>query len=100
MCRENAPAKSDNAKTFVVLLDTSLSMQWEKLERSISRSRDVTPLLAAAKIRFNLILFNSKGGSKAFQPEPVAADSSAVQHALEFVRRAGCEGWDPTCRSI
>src|SRR5260221_5102652 len=32
--QSNAAAKTDNAKTLVILLDTSLSMQWEKLERS------------------------------------------------------------------
>jgi len=85
----NAPAKSDNAKTLVVLLDTSLSMQWEKLERSYQALETLLRTLQPQD-RFNLILFNSQ--IQVFQPAPVAADSSAVQHALEFVRASRLRG--------
>ena len=85
----NAPAKSDNAKTLVVLLDTSLSMQWEKLERSYQALETLLRTLQPQD-RFNLILFNSQ--IQVFQPTPVAADSSAVQHALEFVRASRLRG--------
>ena len=82
-------AKADNAKTLVILLDTSLSMQWEKLERSYQALETLLRTLQPQD-RFNLILFNSQ--IQVFQPTPVAADSSAVQHALEFVRASRLRG--------
>jgi Ca-activated chloride channel family protein len=85
----NATAKPDSAKTLVILLDTSLSMQWEKLERSYQALETLLRTLQTQD-RFNLILFNSQ--IQAFQPLPVAADSTAVQHALEFVRASRLRG--------
>jgi Ca-activated chloride channel homolog len=70
-------------KTTIVLMDTSLSMQWEKLERSYQA---LETLLRALKPndKFNLILFNSQ--TQIFQPSPTPADSAAIQRALDFVR--------------
>ena len=85
----NAAAKTDNAKTLVILLDTSLSMQWEKLERSYQALETLLRTLQSQD-RFNLILFNSQ--IQVFQPTPVVADGTAVQHALEFVRASRLRG--------
>jgi len=85
----NTATKTDNAKTLVILLDTSLSMQWEKLERSFQALETLLRTLQPQD-RFNLILFNSQ--IQVFQPAPVVADSTAVQHALEFVRASRLRG--------
>ena len=85
----NTATKTDNAKTLVILLDTSLSMQWEKLERSYQALETLLRTLQPQD-RFNLILFNSE--IQVFQPAPVVADSTAVQHALEFVRASRLRG--------
>ncbi|HKE07704.1 MAG TPA: VIT domain-containing protein [Candidatus Acidoferrum sp.] len=82
-------ANTGTAKTVVILFDTSLSMQWEKLERSYQALETLLRSLKPED-KFNLILFNSQ--AQAFQPSPVAADSTAVQHALEFVRGSRLRG--------
>ena len=86
---KDASASAASAKTVVILFDTSLSMQWEKLERSYQA---LETLLHALKPedKFNLILFNSR--VQPFQQAPVAADSNNVQHALDFVRASRLRG--------
>src|SRR5262249_1134445 len=80
----NAPAK-----TVAILFDTSLSMQWEKLERSY---QSLETLLRSLKPedKFNLILFNSVVQS--FQAVPVTADGATIQKSLEFVRASRLRG--------
>jgi Ca-activated chloride channel homolog len=79
-------------RTVIVLFDTSLSMQWEKLERSYQALEAVLRALRPAD-RFNLLLFNTD--VSLFGPVPVAADMTAVESALAFVRagrlRAGTD---------
>jgi Ca-activated chloride channel homolog len=77
------------AKTLVLLFDTSLSMQWEKLERSYQALETLLRTLRPSD-SFNLILFNQQ--TQTFQPVPVPADSAAVQRALEFVRAGRLRG--------
>ena len=77
------------AKTLVILFDTSLSMQWEKLERSYRALETLLRTLRPAD-RFNLLLFNSQ--TLTFQPAPVAADSAGIQRALDFVRASRLRG--------
>ncbi|HYL85419.1 MAG TPA: VIT and VWA domain-containing protein [Candidatus Angelobacter sp.] len=77
------------AKTLVILFDTSLSMQWEKLERSYQALETLLRTLQPAD-RFNLILFNNQ--AQAFQPAPVAADGGRIQRALDFVRASRLRG--------
>lgn len=76
-------------KTVVVLFDNSLSMQWEKLERSYAAMETVLRSLGPND-RFNLILFNTKIAS--FQPQPVAATRENVQKALDYVRASKLRG--------
>jgi Ca-activated chloride channel homolog len=86
---QNTSASGGPAKTVVVLFDTSLSMQWEKLERSYQA---LETLLRSLKPndKFNLVLFNSQ--IQAFQPAPVAADGASVQRALDFVKASRLRG--------
>src|SRR6267154_1595097 len=85
----NAPQDSSPAKTIVLLFDTSLSMQWEKLERSYQALETLLRTLHPSD-RFNLILFNQQ--AQLYQPAPVPADSTAVQKALDFVRGSRLRG--------
>jgi Ca-activated chloride channel family protein len=87
--KENPSTGGAPAKTGLILFDTSLSMQWEKLERSYQA---LETLLRALKPddKFNLILFNCQ--IQAFQPAAVAADSNNVQRALDFVRASRLRG--------
>ena len=77
------------ARNLVVLFDNSLSMQWEKLERSYAAMEQILRSLRPAD-RFNLLLFNSK--IEPFQPAPVAAIRSNVDKALDFVRASRLRG--------
>ncbi len=84
-----AAQNSGPAKTVVILFDTSLSMQWEKLERSYQALETLLRSLHSNDT-FNLILFNSQ--TQVFQPAPVAADGAAIQRALDFVRGSKLRG--------
>ena len=77
------------AKNVVILFDTSLSMQWEKLERSYQALDTLFRSLHTTDT-FNLILFNSQ--TQIFQPAPIAADGAAIQRALDFVRGSRLRG--------
>jgi Ca-activated chloride channel family protein len=82
-------AASTQAKTVVALLDTSLSMQWEKLDRNFraleTLLRSLTP-----QDRFSVILFNDQ--PTALTNAPVAATPEAVDQALAGVRAARIRG--------
>ena len=86
-----APAVSNGGapKNLVVLFDNSLSMQWEKLERSYAAMETVLRSLGPED-HFNLLLFNNKVA--AFQPGVVPASRENVQKALEFVRASRLRG--------
>ena len=84
-----AAQDSGPAKTLVLLFDTSLSMQWEKLERSYQALETLLRTLRPSD-SFNLILFNQQ--TQVFQPAPVPADNAAVQRALDFVRGSQLRG--------
>ena len=74
-------------RTIVALFDTSLSMQWEKLERSYAALEKLLRSLRPVD-RFRLLLFNSE--VTAFSPQPSGPD--AVDKALEFVRASRLRG--------
>src|SRR5262249_3730633 len=67
----------------------SLSMQWEKLERSYQALETLLRTLHPAD-SFNLILFNSQ--AQLFEPTPVAADEGPIERALQFVRASRLRG--------
>ncbi len=90
-------ASSPAAKTLAILFDISLSMQWEKLERSYRALETLLGTLQPAD-SFNLILFNSQ--TQLFQPSPVSADSATVQRALDFVRASRLRGGTDLQRAL
>ena len=85
----NAPQDSGPPKTIVLLFDTSLSMQWEKLERSFEALETLLRTLRPSD-RFNLILFNQQ--TRLFEPAPVHADNASIERALDFVRGSRLRG--------
>jgi Ca-activated chloride channel homolog len=86
---DRAVSSSSTAKTIIILFDVSLSMQWEKLERSYEALETLLRTLKPAD-SFNLILFNSQ--AQTFQAQPVAADGAGIQRALDFVRASKLRG--------
>jgi len=92
-----AAQNSRPAKTLIILFDTSLSMQWEKLERSYQALETLLRTLQPSD-SFNLILFNSQ--SQPFQSSLVAADSVGVQRALDFVRASRLRGGTDLQRAL
>ena len=82
-------------KTVIALFDTSLSMQWEKLERSYQALETLVHTLRPAD-QFGLVLFNTET-----QVVPVsAADAGSVQHALDAVRRSRLRGGTDLQRAL
>jgi len=77
------------ARTVIALFDNSLSMQWEKLERSFQACESLLRSLRPAD-RFNLVLFNSE--LKSFESAPVAVSPANVQRALAFVQGSSIQG--------
>jgi Ca-activated chloride channel family protein len=82
-------ADTGDPRTVILLFDNSLSMQWEKLERSYAATEALLRKLRPVD-HFNLILFNQDLSS--FKPQPVAADAATVQQALDFVRSSKLRG--------
>jgi len=82
-------AQSLPPRNVVLLLDTSLSMQWDKLERSYAALEAVL-LSLRPQDHFSLLLFNQNVSS--FQPAPTAATPVAVQQALQFVKSSRLRG--------
>lgn len=80
---------SQKPRNVVVLFDSSLSMQWEKLERSYAVMAKLLHSLGSQD-HFSLILFNSQAQS--FSPMPIAADRVSVDKAIEFVRASHLRG--------
>ncbi|HEX6804576.1 MAG TPA: VIT and VWA domain-containing protein [Terriglobales bacterium] len=74
-------------KTVIVLFDTSLSMQWDKLERSYEAFETLLHTLHPAD-GFALVLFNSET-----QVLPLgSANAANAQRAIEFVRASRLRG--------
>jgi Ca-activated chloride channel family protein len=76
-------------RSLLVMLDTSLSMQWEKLDRAYETVegllRSLTP-----QDSFNLILFNDD--VNALGSKPVDARPDQVERALSFVKSGYLSG--------
>ena len=84
-------------RNVVVLFDTSLSMQWDKLERSYAAMEKVLLSLTPAD-HFNVVLFNQD--MTTFQPQPVSADAATVQRALAFVKASRLRGGTDLGRAL
>jgi Ca-activated chloride channel family protein len=76
-------------RTVVALFDASLSMQWEKLERSYQALEKLLHSLKAGD-QFNVLVFNDEVALMA--PAPAAASPDAVEKALAFVRQNRLRG--------
>ncbi len=86
---KSAATQPDGGRSVLVLFDTSLSMQWEKLERSF-QALEATLRSLQPRDLFNVIVFNSE--SSAFMATPQPATSEAVAKALDFVRASKLRG--------
>jgi Ca-activated chloride channel family protein len=86
---EAARPAAGTPHTVVVLFDTSLSMQWEKLERSFQACEMLLHGLRATD-SFNLLLFNSDVSS--FAPAPKPATAANIEQALAFVKNSRIRG--------
>ena len=74
-------------KTVIVLFDTSLSMQWDKLERSYEAFETLLHALRPVD-HFGLVLFNTDT-----QVMPVSvANAANIQHAIDAVRASRLRG--------
>ncbi len=82
-------AKARKPRSVIVLFDTSLSMQWEKLERSF-QTLEATLRSLQPEDSFNVIVFNSECRSANAQLTPASAN--AVSQALDFVRASTFRG--------
>ncbi|HKS95521.1 MAG TPA: VWA domain-containing protein, partial [Terriglobia bacterium] len=76
-------------RTIIVLFDTSLSMQWDKLDRSFQALEALLNALRPSD-RFNLLLFNTE--TKWFATRPAAADRASIEQGLAFVRESSLRG--------
>jgi Ca-activated chloride channel family protein len=94
---QGVSAGSKAAKTVIVLFDVSLSMQWEKLERSYQAFETLLRTLKAPD-NFNLVLFNSQ--IQSFQPTPVSADAGGIQRAIDFVKASRLRGGTDLQRAL
>src|SRR6185503_3194774 len=83
------PAPAPAPRTIVVLFDTSLSMQWEKLESSFRALESLLRSLRPAD-QFNVLLYNDAVTPLA--PAPVAATPEAIERALAFLRESRLRG--------
>jgi Ca-activated chloride channel homolog len=95
--RTGASKTVEAPRTVIALFDTSLSMQWDKLERSFQTLEALLRSLRPAD-RFNLLLFNTE--TSLFSPTPVAAETAAVEQALAFVRAGRLRGGSGLQRAL
>ena len=85
----NTTPAAAKPRMVVALFDASLSMQWEKLERSFHALDSLLHSLGPAD-HFNVLVFNTEVAT--FAPAPVPAEIPAIEKALEFVRSNNLRG--------
>ncbi|MGO4886077.1 MAG: VIT domain-containing protein [Bryobacteraceae bacterium] len=76
-------------RTLIVLFDDSLSMQWDKLERSFTACETALKRLRPAD-SFNLLLFDSEVAL--FSPQARPATTANIEQALAFIRNSRIRG--------
>jgi Ca-activated chloride channel family protein len=76
-------AEAAPPRSVVVMLDTSLSMQWEKLDRAYEATEGLLKSLGPQD-SFNLLLFNDEITS--FSADPSDATPANVERALTFIK--------------
>ncbi|HWX42142.1 MAG TPA: VIT domain-containing protein [Blastocatellia bacterium] len=87
--RAPGESESPSARSILVMLDTSLSMQWEKLDRAYEVTEGLLRSLLPQDT-FNLMLFNDE--ITAFGDKPVDASGDQVDHALAFIKSSYLAG--------
>ncbi|MEO8027315.1 MAG: VIT domain-containing protein [Bryobacteraceae bacterium] len=83
----NAPAAAP--RTVIALFDTSLSMQWEKLERSFQALETLLRGLRPAD-QFNLLLYATE--VTPLSPAPQPATPEHIEKALTFLKSSRLRG--------
>ncbi len=76
-------------RSVLVMLDTSLSMQWEKLDRAYEATESMLRSLSAQD-SFNLMLFNDDVST--FSDKAVDARADQIERALAFVKSSYLSG--------
>ena len=84
-------------RTLIVLFDNSLSMQWDKLERSFAACETALRRLRPTD-SFNLLLFNSE--LNLFASQPRAATPQNIELALTFIRNSRIRGGTDLQRAL
>jgi Ca-activated chloride channel family protein len=93
-----SPSRAGGPPRIVVaLFDSSLSMQWEKLEREYEALERLLRSLRPTD-HFNIVLFNSQVST--FQPVPAAAEPANVQKGLDFIRASRLRGGTDLQRAL
>jgi Ca-activated chloride channel family protein len=87
--RAPGEAEPPPPRSVLVMLDTSLSMQWEKLDRAYEAMEGLLRSLSPQD-SFNVILFNDDVAS--FSESSVDARSDQVERALGFVKSSYLSG--------
>jgi Ca-activated chloride channel family protein len=82
-------------KTVIVLFDISLSMQWEKLERSYQAFETLVRSLKPVD-HFRLVLFNTE--TQVFSPNSTTPGD--IQKAIDFVRASRLRGGTDIQRAL
>jgi Ca-activated chloride channel family protein len=95
--QQPAAAAAHSQRNVIVLFDNSLSMQWDKLERSYEAMQKVLHSLAGND-QFNLLMFNSR--TTAFQPAMSAVTPVSLQKATDFVRGSRLRGGTDLQRAL
>ena len=88
---------SQPPRTLILLFDTSLSMQWDKLERGFAACEAALRHLRPAD-SFNLLLFHSE--VSAFAPQPLPANTANIERALAFIRGSRIRGGTDLQRAL
>jgi Ca-activated chloride channel family protein len=83
------PTPAPAPRTVVALFDTSLSMQWEKLDRAFRALESLLRSLRPTD-QFNLLVYNDS--VSALGPAPIAATPEAIEKALAFLREGRLRG--------
>ena len=89
--------RSSAPRTLILLFDDSLSMQWDKLERSFAACEAALRRLRPTD-SFNLALFNSAVSLLAPQPRPATPEN--IEQALTFVRKSRISGGTDLQRAL
>jgi Ca-activated chloride channel homolog len=83
------PSAKSGQRSVIVLFDASLSMQWDKLERSFQSLESILRSLGPGDV-FNVVVFNST--ATASYPTPQPALPPQIAHTLDFVRSSRLTG--------